>query len=115
MTYDNLNQLQPALEKLQQSAALRPTAHVYSQIGMVYGKLEKWPEALAALATAEKLDSNFPDTYVYLGMVHTKTNQPVVDAVQDFRHALDLDPGNTRAQQFLKAVVNQLRANSPRK
>jgi len=111
LTYDSLNQLQPALDKLQQSARLHPTAHVYSQIGMVYGKLEKWPEALSALATAEKLDPNFPDTYVYLGVVHTRNNQ-LVNAVQDFRHALELDPGNTRAQQFLKAVANQLRANS---
>lgn len=113
LTYDSLNQLQPALEKLQQSAALHPTAHAYSQIGMVYGKLEKWPESLDALATAERLNPAFPDTYVYRGIVHTRTNQYVY-AVQDFRRALELDPGNPRAQQFLKAVVNQLHANSPR-
>jgi tetratricopeptide (TPR) repeat protein len=113
LTYDSLNRPQQALEKLQQSAALHPTAHVYSQIGMVYGKLEKWPDALDALATAEKLDANFPDTYVYRGVVHTRTSQYVY-AVQDFRRALELDPGNARAQQFLKAVVNQLHANSPK-
>jgi tetratricopeptide (TPR) repeat protein len=114
LTYDSLNQPEEALEKLRQSAALNPTAQVYSQIGMVYGKLEKWPEALAALATAEKIDANFPDTYVYLGVVHAKTNQ-LVDAIQDFRHALALDPANSRAQQFLQAVINQLRAGSARK
>lgn len=111
LAYDGLNQLQPALEKLQESAAMHPTAHVYSQIGMIYGKLEKWPEALAALATAEKLNPAFPDTYVYRGVVHTRTNQ-LLDATQDFRRALELDPGNQRAQQFLKAVENQLRSNS---
>ena len=114
LTYDSLNQPQEALEKLRQSAALHPTAQVYSQIGMVYGKLEKWPEALAALATAEKLDANFPDTYVYRGVVHAKTNQ-LLDAIQDFRHALALDPANSRAQQFLQVVINQLRAGSARK
>jgi tetratricopeptide (TPR) repeat protein len=114
LTYDGLNQLQPALEKLQQSALWQPTAQVYSQIGMVYGKLEKWPEALAALDVAERLDSNFPDTYVYRGVVHTKNNEWVY-AIQDFRRALELDPGNTRAQQFLKAVTNELRANSNKK
>ena len=113
LTYDSLNQLQPAMEKLQESAALHPTAHVYSQIGMVYGKQENWPAALAALAKAQQLNPNFPDTYVYLGVVHTRTNQ-LVYAVQDFRRALELDPGNTRAQQFLKAVVNQLHAISPK-
>ena len=113
LTYDNLNQLQPALEKLQASAALKPNAHVYSQIGMIYGKLEKWPESLAALARAEELDPNFADTYVYRGVVHTRNNQ-YMEAIQDFRRALQLDPANTRAQQFLKAVVSQLRANSPK-
>lgn len=114
LVYDDLNQPQQALEKLQESAALKPTAQVYSQIGEVYGKLEKWPESLDALATAQKLNPGFPDTYVYLGVVHTRTNQ-LVYAIQDFRRALELDPGNTRAQQFLKAVVNQVRASSPNK
>jgi tetratricopeptide (TPR) repeat protein len=114
LALDCLNQPEQALYKLQQSAVLQPTAHVYSQIGMVYGKLEKWPDALTALATAEKLDPSFPDTYVYLGVVHTKTNQ-LVNAVQDFRRALELDPANSRAQQFLKAVAQQLRAGSVNK
>jgi tetratricopeptide (TPR) repeat protein len=114
LALDCLNQPAAALYKLQQSAVLQPTAHVYSQIGMVYGKLEKWPDALTALATAEKLDPSFPDTYVYLGVVHTKTNQ-LVNAVQDFRRALELDPANSRAQQFLKAVAQQLRAGSVNK
>jgi Tfp pilus assembly protein PilF len=112
LTYDSLNQFQPALEKLHQSATLHPTAQVYSQIGMVYVKQENWPEALAALATAKALDASFPDTYVYLGVVHTRTNQ-LGEAVQDFRRALELDPTNMQAQQNLKAVVNQMRAGPP--
>jgi tetratricopeptide (TPR) repeat protein len=111
LTYDSLNQLPQALDKLEQSAALHPSAHVYSQIGMVYGKQGRWPDALAALSKAKELDPRFPDTYVYLGVLHTQTNQ-LIDAVQDFRHALELDPANTHAQQFLKTVVNQMRANS---
>jgi tetratricopeptide (TPR) repeat protein len=114
LTYDSLNQLQPALEKLRQSAALRPTAHVYSQIGEVYGKQENWPEALAALATATQLDANFPDTYVYLGKVHFKTNQ-LMAAFQDYQRALQLDPNNADARHDLQAVVNQMRAGSPNK
>jgi tetratricopeptide (TPR) repeat protein len=114
LAYDCLNQSEPALAKLQQSAALAPTAHVYSQIGMIFGKAEKWNEALTALSTAEKLDPSFPDTYVYRGVVHTRTNQ-LLDAVQDFKRALAIDPGNQPAQQRLQAVVNQLRAGAGRK
>lgn len=114
LTYDSLNQLQPALEKLEESAALHPTAHVYSQIGMVYGKLENWPASLAALAKAQQLNPNFPDTYVYLGKVHFKTNQ-LMAALQDYQHALQLDPNNADARYDLRAVVNQMRANPPNK
>jgi tetratricopeptide (TPR) repeat protein len=114
LTYDSLNQLLPALEKLEQSATLHPTAHVYSQIGMVYGKLENWPEALAALGKAQQLDATFPDTYVYLGKVHFKTNQ-LMAALQDYQRALQLDPNNSDARHDLQAVVNQIRANSPNK
>jgi tetratricopeptide (TPR) repeat protein len=114
VTYDSLNQFQPALEKLQQSAALRPTAQVYSQIGEVYGKQENWPEALAALATAKQLDANFPDTYVYLGKVHFRTNQ-LMAAFQDYQRALQLDPNNADARHDLQAVLNQMRAGSPNK
>jgi len=110
LAYDCLNQPDLALGKLEQSAVLHPSAQVFSQIGMVYGKTEKWSEALKALAAAERMDPQFSDTYVYRGVVHTRTNQ-LQDAVQDFRLALTIDPGNVRAQQFLKAVVTQLRAN----
>jgi protein O-mannosyl-transferase len=91
LALDCLNQTDAALAKLRQAAALEQTAHVYSQIGMVYGKRSQWPEALDALATAEKLDPNFATTYVYRGLVHTATNQPEA-AIQDYRRALAIDP-----------------------
>jgi tetratricopeptide (TPR) repeat protein len=114
LAYDSLNQLPQALEKLKESAALQPTAQVYSQIGEVYGKQENWAEMVAALNRAKQIDATFPDIYVYLGVMHTQTNQ-LGEAINDFRHALQLDPNNTHAQQFLKAVVNQLRAGKPNK
>ncbi len=52
---------QQAIAKLQQSAILRPTAHIYSQIGMEYGKIGKYPEALAALDLAQKTESEVCD------------------------------------------------------
>jgi tetratricopeptide (TPR) repeat protein len=114
LTYDCLNQPEKAVYKLEQSAVLHPTAHVLSQIGMVYGKLGNWPEALTALAAAQKLDPNYPDTYVYLAKVHIKTNQ-WLNAYQDDRRALDLDPTNSDARHDLQVVANQLRADSPKK
>jgi tetratricopeptide (TPR) repeat protein len=114
LTYDSLNQLQPALEKLQQSALYNPRRTCIRRSAWSTANSKEWPEALAALDVAEKLDANFPDTYVYRGVVHTQDNQ-LGEALQDFRRALELDPANTRAQQYLKIVVNQMRANSPNK
>jgi tetratricopeptide (TPR) repeat protein len=91
LALDCLNQSDAALAKLRQAAALEQTAHVYSQIGMVYGKRSQYPEALDALATAEKLDPNFATTYVYRGLVHTAISQPEA-AIRDYRRALAIDP-----------------------
>jgi tetratricopeptide (TPR) repeat protein len=96
LTLDCLNQRDAALAKLRQAAALEQTAHVYSQIGMIYTKRWQWPEALDALATAEKLDPNFAITYSYRGVVHIATNQPEA-AIQDYRRALAIDPKNAQA------------------
>ena len=60
LAYDCAGNSQQAIAKLQQAAALQPNAHVYSQIGMEYGKMGKYPEALDALATAQQLDPASP-------------------------------------------------------
>jgi protein O-mannosyl-transferase len=91
LAYDCLNQPDAALAKLRQAAALEPTAHVYSQIGMIYGKRSQWPQAMDALNTAEKLDPNFAATFAYKGLVHLATNDPAA-AVQDYQRALAIDP-----------------------
>jgi tetratricopeptide (TPR) repeat protein len=91
LALDCLNQPEAALAKLQQAAALEQSAHVYSQIGMIYGKRKQWPQALDALATAEKLDPKYVNTYVYRGLVHTATSQ-LEAAIQDYRRALAIDP-----------------------
>jgi tetratricopeptide (TPR) repeat protein len=76
---------QQAIAKLQQAAALHPNAHVYSQIGMEYGKIGKYPEAL---------------TYYYLGNVHAiQGNQ--AQAAEDYQRVVTLDPNNAPAREAL--------------
>src|SRR5665213_759193 len=60
---------QNALVELQQSATLQRSAHVESQIGMVYAEHSQWDAALAALAQAQAIDPNFDMTYV-LSLIH---------------------------------------------
>jgi tetratricopeptide (TPR) repeat protein len=109
LAYDCLNQPDVALAKLRQAAALEPTAHVYSQIGMIYGKRAQWAEAMEALTTAEKLDPNFAVTFVYKGLVHFATNHPQ-EAVEDYRRALAINPNFQQARQGLAQAQARLLA-----
>jgi protein O-mannosyl-transferase len=106
--YDAANQLDPALAKLRQAAALEPTAHVYSQIGRNYAKRSRWNEAMEAFNTAEKLDPSFPSTYAYKGLLYLANNNPAA-AVPEFQHALKLDPNLQPAQQGLVQAQQRLR------
>src|SRR5882724_8032095 len=78
-----------ALEKLLQAAQIRPTAHLYSQIGMIYEGLGAWSRALHFLHRALEMDGGYEPTYVYLGNLYMETKHPE-DAANYFREALKL-------------------------
>jgi protein O-mannosyl-transferase len=100
LAYDCAGNSQQAVAKLQQAAAQHPNAHVYSQIGMEYGKIGKYREALDALSAAQRLDSGFAMTYYYLGNIHAiQGNQ--AQAVEDYQRVLTLDPTNAPAREAL--------------
>ena len=91
LAYDGLNQPDNAIAKLREAASLDATAHVYSQIGMVYGKRGQRKEAMEALDRAEKIDPNFAMTYYYKGVLDLSANNlPAAEA--DFLRALAVDP-----------------------
>lgn len=91
---------QQALQQFQESARLHPNAHTYSQIGMEYGKMGKYPEALDALQKAENSNSDFAMTYYYRGNIYAiQGNQ--AQAIADYRHVLELDPDNQPAREAL--------------
>ncbi|MDQ2944677.1 MAG: hypothetical protein M3Y27_01805, partial [Acidobacteriota bacterium] len=49
LSYDCAGNYSAAIDKLNQAAALENSGHVYSQIGMLYAKQAKYPQALDAL------------------------------------------------------------------
>ena len=102
LSYAALHETDKALDKLRQAAALTPTAHVYSQIGQVNGAARRWPDAMAALDIAEKIDPSYAYTFFYKGLVYYNTNQ-CDKAVQNYRRSLALDPtipeGSTALRQ----------------
>lgn len=89
-----------AVAKLNQASMLEKNAHVYSQIGMQYGKMGKYREALDALQTAIKLDPNFAMTYYYLGNIYSIEGDRT-QAAADYRRVLALDPQNEPARDAL--------------
>src|SRR5581483_687940 len=107
LAYDRAGQFDEAIAKLRQAAALKPGAHVYSQIGMVYAKRSQWPEALAALDQAEKSDPNYAYIYYYRGGVRAKTGD-FAGAVADYQHALAIDPSIEPARQGLAYAQGRL-------
>jgi tetratricopeptide (TPR) repeat protein len=94
---------QDALVKLQQSSTLQPSAHVQSQIGMVYAKHNKFEEALAALTQAERIDPTFEMTYMYRGKIFEETGYKA-DAAAQYQHALALNPLDSDARDSLARV-----------
>lgn len=96
-----------AVAKLREAGKLAPTAHVYAQIGMIYGKHNRAEEALAALAEAEKIDPRFEMTYVYKGNVYA-TRGDWASAAAHYRHAAALNPNNETAQRALALAERQL-------
>jgi len=102
---DCLNRSEDALQKLQQAAALEKTAHVYSQIGMVYAKSGRNAEAFQALILAQNIDPNFDMTYVYRGLLFERAGN-LNAAEPEYRHALAINPGNGPAIDGLQRIQN---------
>ena len=109
LDYDCLNEPDPAVAKLRQAALLDPTAHVYSQIGMIFAKRARWAEATEALDQAQKIDPNFAMTYYYKGGVYLSQNM-VPEAVENYRRAVALNPDYEPAVQGLANAEARLRA-----
>lgn len=103
LAYDAAGNLNQALDKLKQAAALEQDAHVYQTIGLVYGKMGKYSEAMGALDTSQKLDARFPMTYYTRGNVFEEQGNRA-RAAEEYKHALALDPQLGLAREALLRV-----------
>jgi protein O-mannosyl-transferase len=92
-----------ALAKLKQAALLDNTAHVHTQIAMVYAKQQKFQQAVDELAQAEKLDPNYDVIYVYRGQISEIAGDREA-ARANYRRALELNPQNQQAREALQRL-----------
>ena len=103
LAYDCLGDSGQALAKFRQAATIEQSAHVYSQIGLEYGKSRQYAEALDALATAVRLDPNFAMAYYTRGNVYEAQGNKAQAAVE-YRHALAIDPKLQLARDSLVRI-----------
>jgi tetratricopeptide (TPR) repeat protein len=106
LAYVCANQNDAAIAKMEEAARLEPTAHVYSQIGMIYGKMGKAAEARVALDKARDIDPNYDMTYVYLGHLYY-AEQQFDQARLLYLRALELNPNNPFAGEFLGHIQSR--------
>jgi len=89
-----------AIQQLERAAKMERTAHVYSQLGMMFGKDKRFDAALDALKQAEEIDPSFDVTYAYRGNVYlSQEDRP--KAIEQYRRALSLNPANELARRGL--------------
>ncbi len=100
LAYDCAGKPRQAVAKLQQAVAQHADGQLYTQIGLEYTKMGQYPEALEALATAQRLDPGFPLTYYNLGNIHSIQGDQA-QAVADYQRVLALDPQNGPARAAL--------------
>ncbi len=105
---DCLNRPEAALEKLRRAVRVRPTAYGYSLMGMIYGKQQKYAEALSALRTALAINPREDMAYFYRGNVSAATGD-LGKAAEDFRRAVEINPDNELARRGLDRAEMRLR------
>ncbi len=79
----------------------RPEAYV--GLCAIYGKQSRAEEALNACAKAEAVDPNIPEIYLNRGGVLEILGK-FPQAIEEYRHALRVDPGNRLAREQLKRL-----------
>ena len=110
---DCAGQSEDALARLEEAAKLNRTAHVFSQIGLIYAKQGKSGQALEALGEAERADATFEATYLYRGILYARLRE-FENAEADFRRALQLNPMDETARRALEYAVQERRAGVQR-
>lgn len=76
------------------------SAAVLSQLGVHYGRLERYAEALAVLDEAITIAPDFPPAWSNRGNIHARQGD-CTQAIADFQRALQLMPASTAAQRGL--------------
>ena len=92
-----------ALEKLHQAQAMNNTAHIHTQIAVVFAKQKRYEEARAELMTALQIESSNDLAIAYLGSVEEAEGNR--DAARNaYLRALKQNPNNVLARAAMERL-----------
>jgi hypothetical protein len=91
--YEVMQNYDLALDMLHKTAAMRPAASTYTEIGHLEAYLGHIPESFAAFALALELDPKYAPAHAQRGMIYLATGDSA-RASRDFHDALQSEPNN---------------------
>jgi protein O-GlcNAc transferase len=99
-------QSESALIAMREAASLSPRdAEAQSNLGVVYGDLQRWPEAEGAYRNAIRLDRTLPNPYFNLALA-LQMQDKLADAEKNFQHAAQLKPKWTECELHWANVLH---------
>lgn len=103
MAYDCNNQHDLAMEKMNESIALHPSAQAWANVALLELKQGQMEQPLAALDKAQALDPAYINTYVYRGMLQMALGK-YPQAQANLEQALAIDSTNPAAIEGMKKL-----------
>ena len=100
------NNLKQAAKILEKASKQKQSAQTFSNLGMIYAKLEDFDKAIEAYRKALKIDPQRPRALSNLGVVYLKKGDEE-SAVRAFKHALNMDKKNISLYLQLAALYDK--------
>jgi tetratricopeptide (TPR) repeat protein len=110
--YQAENRLQDAEREYGQSIADRPTDFAWYLLGILYGRQQRYPEAIDAITHSAEISYNSADRYRIIGQIQNAMQDPKA-ALATFDRAEKVGShGNLEDQKIFRAQIASGRAHS---
>ena len=98
------HRIDEAIAAYRKALAISNKAHAWTLLAGLYGRNERWDEALSALDSAEKANRRYWMLYSFRGNVYLKTYR-YAEAIEAYRKALSIEPRDDTSKTGLAAAL----------